>query len=82
VVWLEVTPATAAARVASDRAKRPLLAGEAAPGAAGIEVRLAELLAERRPLYAEVAAVRVSVGERSAAQVADEVLRRLGEPAR
>lgn len=82
VVWLEVTPATAAARVRSDRAKRPLLAGEAAPGAAGSEARLAELLEERRPLYAEVAAVRVSVGERSAAQVADEVLRRLGEPAR
>jgi shikimate kinase len=81
VVWLEVEPAAAAARVAADGGKRPLLTGAAVPGTAEIAARLAEFLAARRALYAEVAAVRVAVADRSAAQVAVEVLRRLGESA-
>jgi shikimate kinase len=82
VVWLEVEPATAAARLAGEAGGRPLLAGDAAVGPGQIEARLAALLAERRSLYAEVAAVRVAVEGRGAAAVADEVLRRLGAGAR
>jgi shikimate kinase len=44
-------------------------------------LRLETLLAERRPLYEQVAQVRVSVDGRSADEVADEVLRVLGRRA-
>ena len=79
VVWLEVEPAEAARRVGAgggDPARaRPLLAG--APAGA----RLAQLLAERAPLYAEVAAVRVPTGGRTPEQVADAVLAALAAAA-
>lgn len=67
VVWLEVSPAEAARRVGGTEAVRPLLRG-AAP-----EARLAELLAERAALYAEVAELRIPTDGRTADQVADAV---------
>lgn len=67
VAWLEVAPEEALRRIGSTRG-RPLLAG-AAPAE-----RLAALLAERAPLYAEVAHHRVATGGRTAEQVADAVL--------
>jgi shikimate kinase len=73
VVWLEVSPATAARRLAGLEGARPLLAGR------DPERRLEELLAARRPLYGEVAHARVSTEGRTPEHVADEVLRVLGE---
>jgi shikimate kinase len=71
VVWLEVSPREAARRLSATGAPgaiRPLLAG-------GIpQQRLAELLAVREPLYAEVAHLRVNTDGRSPAEVADLVL--------
>lgn len=73
VVWLVVSPAEAARRVQAaspDPARvRPLLAG-GDPGE-----RLAHVLAGREALYAGVAHVRVATDGRTAAQVADDVLR-------
>jgi shikimate kinase len=74
VVWLEVSPEEAYRRVGATGATRPVLAG-GVPG-------LASLLSARRPLYAEVAELRVSTDGRSADQVADAVLSGLGIPAR
>jgi shikimate kinase len=72
VVWLEVTPATAASRLRAERPDparvRPLLAG------GDPESRLAALLVERAPLYAEVAALRVGTDGRTPEQVADAIL--------
>jgi shikimate kinase len=72
VVWLEVSPAVAAERVAAagaDPARvRPLLAG------APPRERLEQLLAERTTLYAEAAHVRVATDGRAPEQVADAVL--------
>ena len=72
VVWLEVSPQEAAHRVShgspAAARKRPLLAG--APPAE----RLGQLLAERAPLYAEAAHVRVQTAGRTPAEVATAVL--------
>ncbi len=73
VVWLEVTPGTAARRVGSG-AGRPLLTG-----GPPLE-RLAALLAERAPLYAEVAHRRVSTEGRTPEQVAEAILAGSGAP--
>jgi shikimate kinase len=81
VVWLEVSPAVAALRLASTGGARPLLAGAVAGGTADLLGRLEELLAARRPLYERVAQARVSVEGRSVDEVADEVLRVLGRRA-
>ena len=78
VVWLEVSPAAAALRLASSGGSRPLLAAGVAGETVAPLLRLETLLAERRPLYEQVAQVRVSVDGRSAVEVADEVLRVLG----
>jgi shikimate kinase len=67
VVWLMVAPEEALRRIGSPRG-RPLLAGPAPAE------RLAALLAERAPLYAEVAHDRVATGGRTVEQVADDVL--------
>ena len=75
VVWLEVSPATAAARLASTGGSRPLLAAGAAGETVAPLLRLETLLAERRPLYEQVAQACVSVEGRTADEVADEVLR-------
>jgi shikimate kinase len=72
VVWLEVSPGEAARRVAGDGVVRPLLAG-----AAGAE-RLETLLAERAPLYAETAEVRVATDGLAPGGVADAVIAALG----
>ena len=81
VVWLEVGPAAAAQRLAGAGDSRPLLAA----GAAGEPVdplqRLETLLAERRPLYEQVAQARVSVEGRTTDEVAVEVLRVLARRA-
>jgi shikimate kinase len=81
VVWLEVSPAAAALRLATEGGSRPLLASEAAGEAIAPLRRLEALLAERRPLYAQVAHVRVQGDGRTADEVADEVLRLLGSRA-
>lgn len=79
VVWLEVSPAEAARRIAAaggDPARvRPLLAG------GDPLARLAALLAERSPLYAEVAHARVATDGLGPVQVAEAVLRALGRSA-
>ncbi len=67
VVWLEVSAAEAERRIAG-LGGRPLLAG------APPRDRLAALLAERGPLYAEVAHRRIDTGTRTPEQVADVIL--------
>jgi shikimate kinase len=81
VVWLEVSPAAAALRLAGAGDSRPLLAAAGAGWAGAPLQRLEALLAERRPLYEEVAQARVAVEGRTVEQVADEVLRALGKRA-
>jgi shikimate kinase len=66
VVFLDVNVANAAARVGLNR-DRPLLLGD-------VRGRLRRLLAERRPLYDEVATVAVSTNDREPAEVADDVI--------
>lgn len=68
-VWLRVSPATAAARLAGT-GDRPLLAG------ADPEATLADLLEERRGAYAE-AEVAVETERRSPAGVVAEILKQL-----
>ena len=68
VAWLEVTPAEAARRVAGTEARRPLL------GTGDPTRRLAELLLERAPLYAEASDARIATDGRAPEQVADAVL--------
>ncbi|MGH7743058.1 MAG: shikimate kinase [Candidatus Eiseniibacteriota bacterium] len=70
-VWLEVSPAEAARRLAGVERSRPLL-GEGEPSA-----RLTQLLGERDALYRGAAQVRVPTDGRSASQVADAVLEAL-----
>ena len=72
VVWLEVPPDEAARRVSEPAVDpvrtRPLLAG------GPVVERLGQLLAERAPLYAEAAHVRVSTAGLTPDQVASAVL--------
>jgi shikimate kinase len=72
VVWLEASPAAAAARIEANTANptsvRPLLAGQPA------RERLESLLRERAPLYAEAAHAQVPTDGRTPEQVADAVL--------
>ena len=65
VVWLKVSVAHAAGRVGLNEA-RPLLLGN-------VRGRLVKLLAERAPLYAEVATVTVDTDGLPADEVADRV---------
>ena len=65
VVLLDVGPADAAERVGLNR-DRPLLLGNP-------RARLRELLAQRRPLYAQVATATVDTGGRSPGEVAAAV---------
>ena len=67
VVWLEVSAAEAARRIGG-AGGRPLLAG-ASPRA-----RLESLLAERGPLYAEIAHRRIDTETHTPDQVADAIL--------
>jgi shikimate kinase len=75
VVWLEVSPETAARRVAGQQGLRPLLGG------ADPLPRLEELLAARRALYEETTHLRLSTENRTADEVAVAVLRALEERA-
>ncbi len=70
-VWLQVGAAAGARRVGLD-VPRPVLLGN-------VRGRLASLLAERGPYYAEVSRVVVDTDGRDPGEVADEVLRRLAE---
>jgi len=63
VIWLQVSAATAVRRVGLNEA-RPLLLGN-------VRGRLIKLLAERSPLYAEVATEQVSTDQRSPAAIVD-----------
>lgn len=74
VVLLRARLETLIARVGDGRT-RPLLAGDA-------ERRLAELAAEREPLYREVAGVVVDTEQRSARRVAEVVSGLVGTTAR
>jgi shikimate kinase len=74
VVWLEVSPATAALRLADAVGSRPLLAVGEASGPRALLQRLEALLAARRPLFEQVAQARVSTERRTVDQVADDVL--------
>jgi shikimate kinase len=69
-VWLQVGAASGARRVGLD-VPRPVLLGN-------VRGRLAALLAERGPLYTEVARLAVDTEERSPDQVADEIMDALG----
>jgi shikimate kinase len=69
-VWLQVGPAAGAHRVGLD-VPRPVLLGN-------VRGRLAALVQERAPLYAEVARVVVETDTRSPDDVATEVLTGLG----
>ena len=77
VVWLEASPAIAAARLEASGGDapslRPLLAGRPA------RERLETLLRERAPLYAEAAHARVLTDGKSPEQVADAVLAAIGD---
>jgi len=66
VVWLQVSAATAVSRVGLNEA-RPLLLGN-------VRGRLIKLLAERTPLYAEVATERVETDVLQPAEVVDLLL--------
>ena len=74
-VWLEVSPAEAARRVAGEgrktAAERPMLAG-----ADALE-RLEQLLAERAPFYAEVAAIRVPTDGLTPVDIAQAIVTEL-----
>lgn len=69
VIWLQVSAAEAARRVGLNTA-RPLLLGN-------VRGRLAKLLTERLPLYAEVATWQIDTDGRAPAEVADQILSEL-----
>jgi shikimate kinase len=68
VVWLRVTATSAISRVGLDTA-RPLLLGN-------VRGRLIKLLAERAPLYDEVASARIDTDNTAPAEVVELILRR------
>lgn len=69
-VWLQVSAAGGAKRVGLD-VPRPVLLGN-------VRGRLAALVAERSPLYAEVAALTVETDGRTPDEVADVIIAGLG----
>ena len=69
-VWLQVGAAAGAHRVGLD-VPRPVLLGN-------VRGRLAALVAERTPLYVEVAQLTVDTDNRTPAEVADAILAGLG----
>ncbi|WP_035758504.1 shikimate kinase [Granulicoccus phenolivorans] len=70
VIWLQVSAAEAARRVGLNTA-RPLLLGN-------VRGRLAKLLAERLPLYAEVATWQFETDDRTPEAVVTQILTELG----
>ncbi|MDO8731242.1 MAG: shikimate kinase [Actinomycetota bacterium] len=71
VVWLQVDIASAASRVGMNTS-RPLLMGN-------VRGKLAELMAERAPLYEEVSTITVVTSGRKVREVVDELLERLSD---
>lgn len=69
-VWLQVSAAGGAKRVGLD-VPRPVLLGN-------VRGRLATLVAERSPLYAEVATITVETDGRTPAEVAEAIVESLG----
>lgn len=77
VVWLQAPLDTLAARIAGDATtaeRRPNLAG-------GGTAEIAQLLAFREPLYREAATLTVDAGNRSPADLVDEILAQLPQGA-
>jgi shikimate kinase len=68
VIWLAVSPETAAARIRDERAGRPMAAGP------DPVARLTTLARERDPLYASIAASRIETDGLDPGQVVDAVL--------
>lgn len=75
VVWLDVSARTAAGRCGLDDATRPLLLGN-------VHARMVKLMAERRPIYAAPADIRIDTDSLRPARIVDEILARIGEPPR
>lgn len=71
VVWLRVSVPHAVGRIGLDEA-RPLLLGN-------VRGRLVRLLAERAPLYGEVATFAVETDSRAPVEVVDQVLASVGD---
>lgn len=72
VVWLDVSPGEAARRLGQEAAVRPLLAGEP------VESRLTAIHVQRERLYNAVAHDRIVTDGRTAAEVARDIVARLG----
>jgi shikimate kinase len=73
IVYLKVSEVAVRKRVSSAKGKRPLLAGEKGLGA------IAEMLAERRPLYEQTADITVDTSRLGIEAAADKIIERLGE---
>ncbi len=69
VIWLQVDIASATSRVGMNTA-RPLLMGN-------VRGKMAELMAERAPLYEEVSTIVVNTSGRKVREVVDELLEQL-----
>ena len=69
VIWLQVDIASATSRVGMNTA-RPLLIGN-------VRGKMAELMAERAPLYEEVSTITVNTSGRKVREVVDEVIEQL-----
>lgn len=72
VVWLEVSPAEAARRVAGDAGLRPLLRGGKP------EAKLGEILAARSAWYGEIATLRIATDGLTPDEIALDILARAG----
>ena len=77
VVWLTATPETLAARIAADEstaARRPNLTSQ------GGITEIIAMLDKRTPLYRDCASLVVDTENKTADEVADEILMSLGNP--
>ncbi len=72
VCWLRVSPATAASRIGLDK-PRPVLLGN-------VRASLVKLLAERTPLYEEVATFTIDTDEKTPADLVAEITQTLSAP--
>lgn len=75
VVWLDVSAATASGRCGLNDATRPLLLGN-------VHSRMVKLMAQRRPIYAAPADIRIDTDTLRPARVVEEIIARIGEPPR
>jgi shikimate kinase len=75
VVWLKAAPATIHARMSGDQttaARRPNLTSQG-----GLE-EIVQVLARREPIYRQTAHLEVNTDEKQPAEIAEEILARLG----